>query len=130
MAFIILQACKTRYITPYATTMQHQASLFGTAGTFQSTQNYLNMLHSIESHMIELQASRIKMEPHDFVKRITNEWWLSGEDIITNNVADAIITDITCTARLIKQTKTHTLDNPFTSEAITHTTSACPLIAA
>jgi ATP-dependent protease ClpP protease subunit len=125
MAFAILQACSERYITTTATVMQHQPSL-GVNGELYPMANYLKMIHSIEEFMIDLQSKRIGIEPEELRRKTDTEWWLFGEDIIKENVADETVS-VTCSPELAKLTNVVEKDSFFFGKK-TMTYSGCPLI--
>lgn len=125
MAFVILQACNIRLVTPFATVMQHQASL-GIQGDIYPITNYLKMIHSMEQQMNRLQSSRVQMDEDAFRTLTTTEWWLFGEDIIKNNVADEIV-NVKCSKELLEKNVTSTKYGFFDERAETY--SACPLIS-
>lgn len=124
MAFVILQACGQRYITPMSTVMQHQASL-GIRGELYQITNYLNMIHAIESKLNRMQAERIGLTEEEFRHRITTEWWLFDDDILKQNVADKVVY-VTCSKELL-HSKTKSTKQGFFEDRV-ETYSGCPLI--
>jgi ATP-dependent protease ClpP protease subunit len=125
MAFVILQACKERYILPTSTVMQHQTSMSGIRGDLYAITNYLEMIHSIDRYLTKLQAERIGITNDEFNALTSVEWWLFGDDIIENNVADEIV-DVECTQELVKKETHVTVRGFFGDVEITY--SGCPLI--
>ena len=126
MAFVILQACTNRYVTHVSTVMQHQASL-GIYGNIYPITNYLKMIHAIEQKLTQLQADRINIGKDEFRALTTTEWWLFGEDILSNNVADEIV-NVKCTQELLSTSIVNKKYGMFMDEYI-ETYSACPLIS-
>jgi ATP-dependent protease ClpP protease subunit len=124
MAFVILQACKYRYIVPTATVMQHQMST-GLRGNLYSITGYMEMLHSVEHFLTKMQADKIGISEKEFLQKSNLDWWLFGETIISNNVADEIV-DVHCTTGLIDK-QVSILRNGF-FEDVLETYSACPLL--
>jgi len=125
MAFVILQACSTRWVTPSGSLMQHQMSL-GVKGNLMNMNNYMVMVNAVERYMNEMQAKRLGMSVEAFVSRIATDWWLFGNDITDNNAADGFAT-VECTRDLLKKNTTHTTTS-FWGQDIHETYSACPLI--
>ena len=125
MAFVLLQACSQRYVTQMATMMQHQLSL-GVRGSLMNMNNYLVMVNHVEEYLNKMQADRIGMELDEFVRLVSTDWWIAGEQIIEKNVADKIVR-VTCTADLITKNVT-VAKTSFFGDDVIETYSACPLI--
>jgi ATP-dependent protease ClpP protease subunit len=124
MAFVLLQACTTRYVLSTSTAMQHQQSL-GVRGDLMAVQSYLDMVHAMEEHLTKFQADRIGMHPDKFKTLTNTEWWLFGQDIIDEGVADGLTT-LSCSKDLIRQNVSMVVEG-YLSDSI-HTFNACPLI--
>ena len=120
MGFAILQACKTRYVVPSSSVMQHQISL-GIGGELGKIQNYLAFVAQLEESLVELQSRRICMTPEYFSNKMNNDWWLYGHNIVTENVADEVIY-LQCSPKLSNKNVT------ITRGSYTYIYSACPLI--
>ena len=90
MAFIIFQSCPHRYILSSSILMQHQMSL-ELKGNLENLQNYLVFIDEINSVAINKQASRINMTSVDFQNKVMNDWWISGNFALENNLADEIV---------------------------------------
>jgi len=91
MAFIIFQHCTNRYILSSTVMMQHQMSLSGIDGPFNNLMNYFDMVKTI-GHEIDLNvANRIGISVEEYKTKISNDWWLYGNSIITAGVADKMI---------------------------------------
>jgi ATP-dependent protease ClpP protease subunit len=125
MAFVILQACKHRYIVPTATAMQHQQSMGNLRGDLYAITGYIEMVHSIENYLTTLQASRIGMKEDEFRTLSSTEWWMFGQKIIDNNVADEMV-QIECTQKLTEKEIKKVSESFFGK--LVETYSACPLI--
>jgi ATP-dependent Clp protease protease subunit len=91
MAFQILQSCDKRYITPSATVMQHQMSVSELGGQFDNLLNYLTMIKQMANDLDLKAAKRIGISYADYKLKTSTDWWLYGEDIVQNNVADEIV---------------------------------------
>lgn len=124
MAFVILQACETRYILQTSTTMQHQASL-RVDGELLQIKEYIDMVSDMEDNMNEMQSARIGMAKKDFVDKVKTEWWSYGHNIVKNGIADDIVS-ITCSKDLVNK-KIKIKEISFIFET-TRVYSACPLI--
>jgi ATP-dependent protease ClpP protease subunit len=125
MAFVILQACKYRYIIPTATAMQHQQSMGNLRGDLYAITGYIEMVHSIENYLTKLQATRIGMDEDKFRTLSSVEWWMFGDKILENGVADEMV-HIQCTPELAEKQIVKVTDNFFGT--YTETYSACPLL--
>jgi len=99
MAFYIFQYCDYRYITQSAKMMQHQISI-ASNGPLVNNDNYIKMVKDISIKINTLCASRIKMSLNDFIGKINTDWWVYGQDIIDNNVADKIVL-VGCSVELV-----------------------------
>lgn len=126
MAFVILQACKNRYVLSSATVMQHQQSL-SLEGELSMLNNFLHMTKSIEEDLDAMQSKRIGMTVDAFKAKVNNEWWLYGADIVKNNVADKIVS-VECTPALLTKTE-HSVTSTFFRD-VNNTYSGCPLLYA
>lgn len=120
MAFAILQSCNTRYILPSGKLMQHQIT-FGIQESLYKIRNYVSYVTQMESYLTKIQAKKIKMTEKLFIDKISNDWWLFGENAIFNNVADDIV-NVKCSKTLIDKNFTQTVNG----KKITY--SNCPLI--
>ena len=121
MGFVILQACKERYVTPLATLMQHQIS-YGVANEKAKIESYVEYIKQIGDHLTKMQAKKIGISKKDFERRTYNDWWLFGEKIIEENCADEIAS-VSCTTKLTNQTY-----NVDKGQYI-YTYTKCPLIS-
>jgi ATP-dependent protease ClpP protease subunit len=90
MAFVILQACNNRYATPYATLMQHQASLGKLDGKIYDINKYIKFINNNILQMDELQSRKIEIDLYEFKNRITTDWWMSTQEAIKMNVVDSV----------------------------------------
>ena len=101
MGFSIFQACPKRLILSSSTAMQHQliVSLSGPLYTLLSKIKYLK---NVDEHLIAMESSRLKIGKNKFKSLIQHEWWLYGEEIINNNVADNL-TRVICSKNIIRE---------------------------
>ena len=120
MGFVILQGCKNRYITPYASIMQHQIS-YGIKGEKAKVDSYQEFINQMEDELVTMQADRVSLTPQEFRYKTMNEWWMTGKQAISNNCADKIV-DVFCDDKLTKQNYTVNYGN------IKFIYSRCPLI--
>lgn len=91
MAFHILQSCDKRYITQSSTVMQHQISLGIPNSQLENIISYLEMIKQMRDILELSTAKRINITIEDYRAKIITDWWLYGENIIKNNVADEIV---------------------------------------
>ena len=90
MAFHIMQHCQLRLVTPSARMMQHQISL-GINGELSKVNSYLHLVNTISQRLTREAAERIGITEEEFQRRVMSDWWLSGPDIVTAKVADAMV---------------------------------------
>jgi len=91
MGFVIFQSCTNRYVLTHSTLMQHQMSLGGLSGKLLELNSYMNHINSIEYTLNKMQSYRIHISQADFESKINNDWWLTSEESIIDNVSDEII---------------------------------------
>ena len=105
MAFHILQTCDKRYITLSSKVMQHQISLSLPKNQLENILNYLEMLKQIRDSLEIMSSKRINISLEEYRIKITSDWWLYGENILLNNVADEIVF-VGCHKELFNETFT------------------------
>ena len=129
MAFVLLQACRYRMITPYASLMQHQISIKHIGGELRQLSNVVADVSKTSQRLIKLQAQRIGVTPEWFANKTMTEWWLNGEEAIESNCADGLA-DVQCTQALTQETFTDTDVSTFGffSSATVYEYSKCPLV--
>ena len=120
MGFVILQACNKRFVTPYSSVMQHQIS-YGVANEKAKVESYVNFVDQIGEKLDKMQAKKIGLEYETFKKKTYNDWWLSGDNIIYENVADEIV-NVKCSKSLTN--RNYTIDNGYQEQIY----SRCPLV--
>lgn len=120
MGFVILQSCNKRYITNYATLMQHQIS-YGIINEKEKVESYVNYIKQVDIKLTKLQADKIGISPSRLKKNTYNDWWLFGDNAINENCADEAV-NIKCSSKLTNQN--YTID----SGSYTYIYSKCPLV--
>lgn len=123
MGFVIFQACAKRYIMEHSIVMQHQVSL-GIEGPFEQVKNYIKLIETIDKRLNHNQATKVGMTAEKFHENVQHDWWLYGQDIITNGAADEMVNvicdfDTTKVYEIKKYTFFGEIDLQF---------SLCPLI--
>ena len=102
MAFVIFQYCDTRYATFSSITMQHQMSI-GLEGEFNNIQNKINFYQEMNNKLDLDQSAKVGLKLKDFREKTQHDWWLYGESIVNNKVADEMI-HVGCSPDLYKKT--------------------------
>jgi len=120
MGFVILQACKHRYITPFGRIMQHQIS-YGVANEKAKIESYVDLIKQVEEKLANMQASKIGMSLADFRLKTYNDWWSFGEVAVTNNCADEVA-NVVCSNKMVNSNFTVSKMN------MDYIYSQCPLI--
>lgn len=123
MAFAIFQSCPIRYVTSSSILMQHQMSLY-LNGNLHNINNYLDFIRQIDDDLEEFQAAKLLMDKNEFKNKIMNDWWLSGNNIVKNKVADSMIL-VSCDPELVGQNEEVKKISPFVDINIIF--SKCPL---
>ena len=122
MGFTIMQTCNYRYALPNAIFMQHQMSLLN-RGNLNNVNNILELYNIINKRLTIYQAYRLNITHEQFIKLITNDYWIYGEDIKINNIVDDIVT-ITCNYKPTNEIEQVELLN----NKIDVIYSSCPLV--
>lgn len=122
MAFHILQHCTYRYITYSSQVMQHQVSIERLGGSLENINNYLTIINKKYKEIIGVESRRLKITPDEYRIRIATDWWLTGIDIIQNNVADKLVSFIGCHSNLHKD------NNIIVQDGNILYVSDCPLV--
>ena len=126
MGFVILQYCPHRYVTTNSIIMQHQMSL-GVSGPINNMDNYLDMIHQIKDELNLHQANRLNLYLDQFEKKISNDWWIYGTNILNNSAADELI-EVLCSKELITGKKKVTVETFFGDVKMDY--SLCPVLSA
>ena len=91
MAFTILQTCTYRYGTQFSRFMQHPISISLKHKSINKIKNYIYYLDSLEENIVNLQINRIKIQKNKFLENIKNDWWLTANQALKENVIDQIV---------------------------------------
>ncbi len=94
---------------------------YGIVNEKEKIESYVNYIKQIDDKLTNLQVKKIKTTVSNFKKKTYNDWWLFGNNAITENCADEII-DIKCSPKLTNQN--YTLDKG----SYIYIYSKCPLI--
>ena len=121
MAFHIYQNCDERIVLPNSVIMQHQMSL-QVGGSLENINSYLTMINSVNNKLIISESKRLDITTDEYKNRIVSDWWIYGEDIITQNVGDRMIEAIGCDTKLLQTTKTVIGDGVLSKQSL------CPLL--
>lgn len=122
MAFNIMQFCTYRYVLKDSKMMQHQMSLSGLSGNIENINSYIKIANKMYDSLINDASARIGITPGEYKTKINNDWYLYGEEIVKNNVADFVISSIGCDSKLTKYDSTETINSKPT------VISLCPLV--
>jgi ATP-dependent protease ClpP protease subunit len=125
MAFVILQACPVRLVSPHSIVMQHEAS-YGVNGQAGHNLSFVTFLHGMLRKMDQAQADRIGISYEEFKKRIAFDWWMDGIDAVMQNAADRTVV-AACTKELTEVKTPQTLKGLFSSIEVEW--SGCPLVS-
>jgi ATP-dependent protease ClpP protease subunit len=127
MGYQFVQELGTRYILPSGTLMSHRGAVGGLSGQVPGELNSrLGRIQKILDGMSDRAAARVKMSKKDYDAAIINELWVSGQDAVSGNHADAIAS-VKCDKQLIQEKYTETLVTIFGSVGLVF--SKCPLIS-
>ena len=122
MAFHIFQHCTHRYILPDSKMMQHQMSIHNLSGNIENLYKYIKVSYQLYENLIYQGSKRIGITSKNYKEKINNDWYLYGEDIVKNRVADAMISSIGCSEELTRN------DNIVVVDGNIVQLSLCPLI--
>ncbi len=124
MAFNIFQSCSYRYVLPDSKMMQHQMSFKNLDGNIENLNNYVKISNKLYDKLIEDASKRIGISVDIYRAKIMNDWFLYGEEIVKNNVADAMISSVGCSKKLTAHDSITTLGEGTNLLTI----SLCPLV--
>lgn len=128
MAHAIAQAIPgSRYVLANSEMMAHRAKgRFG--GQFESgeVESRLNHWKKIVRRMEQTNADRIGVPLKTYKKKVVNEWWESGTNLVTSGFADQLA-EIKCSKDLIAQKNIIIVRGLFGNGA-KRTFSGCPLL--
>ena len=123
MAFVIFQYCDERYATFSSITMQHQMSV-GLEGEFNNIKNKISFYQEMNDKIDNDQASKLGLSLKDFREKTEHDWWLYGENVVNNKVADEII-HVGCSPDLYKKLVTENFHTFFGT--LVSVFSECPI---
>lgn len=123
MAFVIFQYCDIRYTTFSSIVMQHQMSV-GLEGEFNNIQNKINFYKEMNNKLDLDQSAKIGLKLRDFREKTQHDWWLYGESIVNNKVADEMV-HVGCSQDLYKKTVSENFRTFFGS--LVSLFSRCPI---
>jgi ATP-dependent Clp protease protease subunit len=127
MAAAIVQGIPgKRYVMEHGTFMFHRAK-GRFSGQFEDgeVEQRLKLWKKIVRGMEQMQANRIGITLKEYKKRRLNEWWVYGDDNISSNTADHIVT-VVCSKKLASIKRVVTKRSFFGSYK--KELSACPLV--
>lgn len=122
MAFNIFQSCNFRYVLPDSKLMQHQMSMKNLNGNIENLNNYVKISNKLYDKLIKDASNRIGLPVEEYRAKIMNDWFLYGEDIVKNNVADAMISSVGCNSKLTTSDSLTTIGDDIL------TISRCPIV--
>jgi ATP-dependent protease ClpP protease subunit len=99
-AFTFFQNCPVRYITKNSVLMQHQPTIRFN-GSIANAEYILNVSKYYEKLYNEIDLEKINITSELYNEFIRNDWYISGQDALYFNAADAIVdvhrSDTQCT---------------------------------
>ena len=116
-----------RYVLANSQMMAHRAKgRFG--GQFETGEVETRLKHwkTIIRKMEQTNADRIGIPLLDYKRKVINEWWEFGENLITSGFADEIVT-ISCSKELIEKRVKVTVRGIFGNGSVM-AFSGCPLL--
>ena len=124
MAFVSMQACETRIVTPNAVMMSHGIS-GGMRGYIQNIEAELALMKGLDYILAKVQAIRMGITVEQLRKLQNPEYWIVGsDDIIKANAADSV-QRVTCGEDMLVPVVTKELQED--GKEIEVTKIACPL---
>ena len=124
MAFVIFQHCQNRYIIDGSILMQHQMS-GGMSGPIENVRNRMKLFNNIYLKMNNYQSNRLKLTLNEFLEKVTSDWWLFDNEILTENAGDEKV-KIICHPDLLKNKEI--IEHKSLFGLIKFTFNRCPLI--
>lgn len=124
MAFVIFQHCQNRYIIDGSILMQHQMS-GGVSGPIENVKNRMKLFNNIYLKMNNYQSKKLKLTLNEFLDKVTSDWWLFDDEILTENAGDEKV-KIICHPDLLKSKEIIEHESFF--GIIKFTFNRCPLI--
>lgn len=95
-AFVTLQSCDMRLMTPRSILMAHHASLSGAGGKSEDLENAANALRAVDRAMTLFICKRMGLTVEEFESHVSGnrEWWLAADEAKTVNAIDFQIDSI------------------------------------
>jgi ATP-dependent Clp protease protease subunit len=90
MGFAIFQTCTKRFVMSNSLGMQHPMSTT-MHGSLQTIRTELDMLEAMYEELSHLQYTRMNITHTVFNDRILRDWWIFGQALLTNKVADEVV---------------------------------------
>lgn len=111
----------------FTVTMFHRAK-GSFKGQFEDgeVEKQLKLWKEIVRSMETASSKRIGISLEEYKKRVKDEWWVYGDDNVTQNTLDSI-TPAKCSNKLLKKFTSKTVDTLFFGK-VTISKSKCPLI--
>jgi ATP-dependent protease ClpP protease subunit len=125
MAFVIMQYCKERILTPYGIMMQHQAQIGFPQMPAENLISIAKLIESVTLKTDTVQAKRLKISNTEFKDKIRSDWWMFGREVLQNNAVDRI-ESVTCSKDLLNLTRTEKVQVFIFTLEVTY--SKCPLV--
>jgi len=125
MAFYLLQHCETRLVMEHSLVMQHVAH-YALIGDAPNNFSFSTFFQTVAKSMTKKQAERLGLSEDEFSKKIRDEWWLYGENVVEANAADDVTT-VECSNELAMKTIKKKVRTLFWSVEAEY--SACPLVS-
>lgn len=66
----------------------------GVRDDFHRLRSYLQYLERVYEKLLKLQIDRIGISKELFIQKILQNWWMTAEEAVQENCADAIIQSI------------------------------------
>lgn len=126
MAAAISQACDSRFALRSSIFMQHVATLGLAPQQEPNALSYMQFIRKVLADLDAAQAKRAGMDVKEFEKKIRDDLWLFGDQIIKSKFADKII-DISCSVDLTEHTIYQEVQTMFGTIKLEW--SGCPLVS-
>ena len=97
-------------------------SLKNVVGNIENINSYMQITNKMYDKLILDASKRIGLSADEYKLKIMNDWFLYGEEIVQNNVADAMISSIGCNKKLTDSDSLTTIGTDIL------TISDCPII--
>jgi ATP-dependent protease ClpP protease subunit len=126
MGFNIAQRLSKRYVTPSGTLMAHRATVSNVGGQIPGEfLTAVGLIYRTITKMEMQNAARLGISFQDYTALVKDEYWVSGEDAVDQNAADAVA-NIQCDETL-QGTNSKSFDTLFGKATVKF--SNCPAIS-